>query len=150
MDTSWWLALAAVAVLAIIAALVDSWGRLSRAHRRDGRAKVRRAGRPPVVRAGEIWWADVPFEDSDRSKDRPCLVVRVDGDTASVVKITSKFHGERPGIIPLPPGSVSDRRGRTSYLETDEVREVEVWDFRRKSGTVDPAIWDQVKYLADG
>ena len=51
-------------------------------------------------------------------------------------------------MIPLPPGSVGDAQGRTSFLETSEVREVTVWDFRRRVGVVDPALWDQVRYLA--
>ncbi len=48
------------------------------------------------------------------------------GATALVAKITSKDHGERPGVIPLPAGAVGDQRGRRSFLETDELREVRV------------------------
>ncbi|UXI83123.1 type II toxin-antitoxin system PemK/MazF family toxin, partial [Streptomyces vinaceusdrappus] len=47
-----------------------------------------------------------------------------------------------------PPGSVGDARGRTSFLETDELRQVPVRDFRRRVGEVDPALWDQVRHLA--
>ncbi|MEV6106913.1 type II toxin-antitoxin system PemK/MazF family toxin [Streptomyces sp. NPDC051940] len=148
MDTSWWWALGAVVALAVAAGLVDAWGRLLGARRR--RTRVPRAGGPrPEVRQGEIWWAKVPFEDRPGSKDRPCLVLRVTGDTALVAKITSRYSDERPGVIPLPPGSVGDARGRASYLETAELREVDAWDFRRRAGTVDPLIWDQVRYLAE-
>ncbi len=52
-------------------------------------------------------------------------------------------------MIPLPPGSVGDAQGRTSFLETGELREVPVWDFRRRAGVVDPLVWDQVRHLAD-
>ncbi|MER6299397.1 type II toxin-antitoxin system PemK/MazF family toxin [Kitasatospora sp. NPDC001539] len=93
----------------------------------------------------EIWWAEVPFEDGPGAKDRPCLVLRVHGRTATVAKITSKHHAERPGVLPLPPGSVGDRQGRTSWLETDELREVALSAFRRRAGTVDRQVWDRAQ-----
>ncbi|MEU9990271.1 type II toxin-antitoxin system PemK/MazF family toxin [Streptomyces sp. NPDC007971] len=152
MDTSWWLALAAVVLLALIAALVDGWGR---GHRPGGR-RLRPPGRPERrdrARAahphpGDIWWANVPYEDRADAKDRPCLVLAVRGNRATVAKITSKYHDERSGVIPLPPGAVGDAHGRPSFLQTDELREVPVWDFRRRVGVVDPVLWDQVRHLA--
>ncbi|MFF8601646.1 type II toxin-antitoxin system PemK/MazF family toxin [Streptomyces sp. NPDC015232] len=171
MDTSWWPALGAVVVLALVVAL--AWGsprngsgggpgRSGRPGRRPagrtrpparpagpGRAAPER-GRAPerVPRPGEIWWADVPFEDGPGSKDRPCLVLALRGDRALVAKITSKYHDERPGVIALPPGSVGDAQGRPSFLETDELRDVPVGEFRRRVGTADPVVWDQVRHLA--
>ncbi|MFI1070878.1 type II toxin-antitoxin system PemK/MazF family toxin [Streptomyces puniciscabiei] len=149
MDTSWWLALAAVVLLALVATLVDGWGRGRRyAGRRLGslgRAHPGEAARPVP---GDIWWADVPHEDRTDAKDRPCLVLAVRGNRATVAKITSKYHDERAGVIPLPPGAVGDARGRPSFLETDELREVPVGDFRRRVGVVDPVLWDQVRHLA--
>ncbi|MEU5308200.1 type II toxin-antitoxin system PemK/MazF family toxin [Streptomyces sp. NPDC021562] len=151
MDTSWWLALAAVVLLALVATLVDGWGR---GHRQRGhrtrppghpRGTRDRAGRP---HPGDIWWANVPYEDAAGAKDRPCLVLAVHGNRATVAKITSKYHDERAGVIPLPPGSVGDAQGRPSFLETDELRELAVWDFRRRVGVVDPVLWDQVRHLA--
>ncbi|WLW54678.1 type II toxin-antitoxin system PemK/MazF family toxin [Streptomyces sp. YU58] len=149
MDTSWWLALAAVVLLALVATLVDGWGR--------GRRPAGRRSRPPGYpegraqrwpRPAEIWWANVPFEDGPGQKDRPCLVLSVRGRRAVVAKITSKYHDERGGVIPLPPGAVGDAQGRASFLETDELREVSVGDFRRRVGVVDPILWDQVRHLA--
>ncbi|MFE9765692.1 type II toxin-antitoxin system PemK/MazF family toxin [Streptomyces sp. NPDC005808] len=151
MDTSWWLALAAVVLLAVVATLVDGWGRGRRPSRRTrppGRPTGPRRGRVPRPRAAEIWWADVPYEDGPGGKDRPCLVLGVRGKVVTVAKITSKYHDERAGVIPLPPGAVGDARGRASFLETDELREVPVWNFRRRVGVVDPVLWDQVRYLA--
>ncbi|PWJ07026.1 hypothetical protein DKG34_13800 [Streptomyces sp. NWU49] len=152
MDTSWWLAFAAVVLLALVTALVDGWGRGARPsrERRVGfpRPRVRTgadAGRP---RPAEIWWAGVPYEDGPGSKDRPCLVLSVRGRRATVAKITTRFRDERAGVIALPPGSVGDAQGRASFLETDELREVPVGDFRRRVGVVDPVLWDQVRYLA--
>ncbi|RPF33839.1 type II toxin-antitoxin system PemK/MazF family toxin [Streptomyces sp. TLI_185] len=150
MDTSWWLALAAVILLALVATLVDGWGR----GRRPAGRRTRPPGRPGVRGGGgrpkpaEIWWANVPYEDRPGNKDRPCLVLVVHGEQAVVAKITSKYHDERAGVIPLPPGAVGDAQGRASFLETDELREVPVWEFRRRVGVVDPVLWDQVRHLA--
>lgn len=80
-------------------------------------------------------------------KDRPCLVLSVHGRRATVAKITSKYHDERSGVIPLPPGAVGDTR-RPSFLETDELRKLHLGEFRRRVGVVDPALWDQVRHLA--
>ncbi|MGX4691952.1 type II toxin-antitoxin system PemK/MazF family toxin [Streptomyces sp. JNUCC 63] len=150
MDTSWWPALAAVVLLAFVATLVDGWGRGRRPAGRRMRPPGRPDGRTAVARPqpAEIWWANVPYDEGPGSKDRPCLVLSVHGKRARVARITSKYHDERTGVIPLPPGSVGDAQGRTSFLETDEVREVPVWDFRRRVGVVDPVLWDQVRYLA--
>ncbi|MGW4730397.1 type II toxin-antitoxin system PemK/MazF family toxin [Streptomyces shenzhenensis] len=151
MDTSWWLALAAVVLLALVATLVDGWGRSRRPVRRRRRPPGRdehpraRAQRP---RPGDIWWANVPYAGGSGVADRPCLVLAVHGRRATVAKITSKYHDERAGVIPLPPGSVGDAHGRPSFLETDELRQVPVWDFRRRVGVVDPVLWDQVRHLA--
>ncbi|MFJ8475421.1 type II toxin-antitoxin system PemK/MazF family toxin [Kitasatospora sp. NPDC094011] len=95
----------------------------------------------------EIWWAEVPFEDGPGAKDRPCLVLRVHGRTATVAKITSKHHAERPGVLALPPGSVGDRQGRTSWLETDELREVPLSAFRRRAGTLDRQVWTRAQQV---
>ncbi|MER5212979.1 type II toxin-antitoxin system PemK/MazF family toxin [Streptomyces sp. NPDC002838] len=152
MDTSWWLALAAVVLLALVATLVDGWGRGRRPAGRRTRPPGRAEG--PAGRArvrpvpAEIWWASVPFEEGPGEKDRPCLVLTVRGRHATVAKITSKYRDERSGVIPLPPGSVGDAHGRASFLETDELRRVPVGDFRRRVGVVDPVLWDQVRHLA--
>ncbi|MCW7946529.1 hypothetical protein AAW14_32250 [Streptomyces hygroscopicus] len=145
MDTSWWLALAAVVLLALVATLVDGWGR---GHRR--RAAARPPGRAREhPKPAEIWWASVPYGDHrPGGKDRPCLVLTVHGDSATIARITSRYHDERAGVIPLPPGTVADAHGRPSFLETDELWDVPLWDFRRRVGVVDPALWDQVRYLA--
>ncbi|WP_228977132.1 type II toxin-antitoxin system PemK/MazF family toxin [Streptomyces sp. DH12] len=167
MDTSWWLALGAVVVLALVAATADGRGRQGRGGRRPGGrtrpparpgrrpadrpAGPRRPGQAPPERRpepGDIWWADVPYEDGPGSKDRPCLVLAVRGDSALVAKITSRYRDERAGVVVLPPGSVGDTRGRPSFLETDELRDVALWEFRRRVGAVDPLVWDQVRHLA--
>ncbi|MFL1902696.1 type II toxin-antitoxin system PemK/MazF family toxin [Streptomyces tauricus] len=162
MNMSWWLALAAVVLLAAVATFVDGWGRGGRkpsARRRPARRPSQRPTRRPPGRAdgdrrssrpqpGEIWWANVPFEDGPGAKDRPCLVLSVRGRKAVVAKITTKYHDGRGGVIALPAGSVGDARGRASFLETDEVRGVPVREFRRRVGEVDAGVWAQVRHLA--
>lgn len=114
-----------------------------------GRRRGPRAARPGgAPRPGEIWWADVPYEDGPGSKDRPCLVLSVRGGTAVVAKITSRHHAERPGVIALAAGAVGDAQGRRSFLETDELRDVAVSAFRRKAGDVEPGVWNRVRGLA--
>ncbi|PVC96751.1 transcriptional modulator of MazE/toxin, MazF [Streptomyces sp. CS090A] len=174
MNTFWWVALVAVVLLALVAAVVDGRGRSDRGPRSRRPAG---AGRPPsrpsrpsrpsgkpsgpsgrgegrTPRAGEVWWADVPFEDGPGSKDRPCLVLSVRGRgrgrTVIVAKITSKHHEERPGVIALPAGTVGDQRGRQSFLETDELREVALRGFRRRVGAVDAEVWERVRGLGAG
>ncbi|MBT2508136.1 type II toxin-antitoxin system PemK/MazF family toxin [Streptomyces sp. ISL-98] len=168
MDTSWWWALVGVVMIALVAAVVDGRRRGRRPGERTrppgapGRPRVRRPAqrapqgprgprrKPPerVPRAGEIWWADVPYEDGPGSKDRPCLVLSVRGDSALIAKITTKHREERPGVIALPAGAVGDARARPSFLETDELREVGVWEFRRRVGLADPTLWGRVRHLA--
>ncbi|GAA2453314.1 type II toxin-antitoxin system PemK/MazF family toxin [Streptomyces lavendulocolor] len=155
MDTSWWPALGAVVVIALVAAVSGATGRRRPGARPGGRPAGRtrppaRPGRAPKARprSGEIWWADVPYEDGPGSKDRPCLVLAVRGDTALVAKITSRYRDERPGVIALPPGAVGDARGRPSFLETEELRDVPLRHFRRRASHVDPLVWDRVRHLA--
>ncbi|MEU3465465.1 type II toxin-antitoxin system PemK/MazF family toxin [Streptomyces sp. NPDC006733] len=152
MDMTWWLvAGAAVVVLAGFAV----WRRSAQRRRPGGPARPPRGADRPAPRrgggktpaAGEIWWANVPFEDGSAAKDRPCLVLSVRGRTVRVAKITSKFHEELPGVITLPPGAVGDAQGRTSYLETDELREVRSADFRRRAGVLDADLWRQVQRM---
>ncbi|MFD7664438.1 type II toxin-antitoxin system PemK/MazF family toxin [Streptomyces sp. NPDC059788] len=165
MDVSgWWPALAVVAALALVAAIVDGRARARGARRRQGvrfrpraraRDRTRPGGRPAPTaepgrrtpRAREIWWARVPYEDGPGAKDRPCLVLSVRGGTAHVAKITSRHHADRPGVLPLPPGTVEDGLGRASFLETDELRDVPLRDFRRPAGAVDGALWKRVRRL---
>ncbi|GAA2479324.1 type II toxin-antitoxin system PemK/MazF family toxin [Streptomyces gobitricini] len=153
MDTSWWPALVAVVVLALIAAVSDTTGRRRPKSRPGGRTRPPARPRPrtrPRTRPlpGEIWWAEVPYEDGPGSKDRPCLVLAVRGDTVRVAKITSRYRDERPGVIALRPGAVGDARGRPSFLETDELRDVPLRHFRRRASQVDPVLWDRVRHLS--
>jgi mRNA-degrading endonuclease toxin of MazEF toxin-antitoxin module len=133
---------------AVLVAGAGAWAALRRRSARPTeQERPSRAGRAPsrLPEPREIWWARVPFEDGPGAKDRPCLVLRRGARTATVLKITSKHHAERPGVLPLPPGTVGDREHRASWLETDEPREVALADFRRRVGAVQPQLWARVR-----
>jgi mRNA-degrading endonuclease toxin of MazEF toxin-antitoxin module len=143
MSAHMWIAVAAVALLALVATLVEGRARQRRPRKPSSRPSETSATAAP--RRGEIWWAEVPFEDQHGSKDRPCLVVSVRGRTARVAKITSRHHGELPGVVPLPAGTVDDAEGRQSYLETHELRRVPLSAFRRRAGALDPHRMESLK-----
>lgn len=140
MSAGMWWAVAAVSVLGLIATLIDGRARSGRGPgRKPGRGSARPERTPGVriPRRGEVWWAEVPYEDRPGSKDRPCLVLSVRDQTARVVKITSRPHTELPGVVPLPAGAVDDDADRRSYLQSTELRDVSLRAFRRPAGTVD-------------
>jgi mRNA-degrading endonuclease toxin of MazEF toxin-antitoxin module len=137
MSNSTWIAVAVIALLALAATLVEGRSRPRRPRRTASPGGDAPAG-TAAPRRGEIWWAEVPFEDGPGSKDRPCLVLSVRGGNARVAKITTQHHEERPGVVRLPAGTVDDAAGRQSYLETDELRRVPLSAFRRRAGGLDP------------
>ena len=77
---TWW----AVAALVVVGLL---WGS--------------RRSRP---RSGEVWFAQVPFEDGSGSKDRPVLVLSVTGRTCSVARFTSQNRDARRDHERVPVG----------------------------------------------
>lgn len=140
MDTSWWPAVAAVVVLALVALVAG--GRLW-LPRRARPAPAHGPGPPPRPRPGELWClADGRF----------CLVLavgQVRGHRARVAWISGKYDDRRAGVIPLPPGTVG-AQGRPSFLEADRPEEVSLWEFSRRVGMLDPAVWDEIKGLGGG
>ncbi|MER5931335.1 hypothetical protein [Streptomyces sp. NPDC002054] len=136
MDTSWWPAVAAVVAVALVVLVAG------RRPAPPPPARVRHGPGPePRPRPGEIWRLD---------DDLPCLVLSVRAHRARIARITTKYHDERPGVIPLPPGGEGDVHGRPGFLEADRPIEVSVWEFRRRVGELDPAVWDEVKGLGGG
>jgi PemK-like, MazF-like toxin of type II toxin-antitoxin system len=130
--TWWMLALAAAAGAALLVWLV----------RRRGPVRATRA-----LRAGEIWWADVPYEDGTGSKVRPCLVLRVRRGGADVLKITSQDRRNRRDHVEIPTRSWDRGADRNSFLDlTDPIR-VPHAAFADRAGDCDPALWRKVKKL---
>ena len=119
-------------VVLLLVALVVAGRRLRVRRRRRPRAGT---GRTPLV--GDIWYADVPFADGTGSKDRPVLVLRVDGRTCEVARFTSKDRsGDRHHVL-LPPGFPG--LSRASWIDL-RPRTLPVRALRRRSGRPGPAL----------
>jgi hypothetical protein len=105
---------------------------------------TRATGRP---RAGEIWWADVPYEEGTGSKVRPCLVLRVARGGADVLKITSQDKSDRGDHVRIPTRSWDPDAEHDSFLDlTDPIR-VTTEAFADRAGTCDPVLWGDVRKL---
>ncbi|MBO3086241.1 hypothetical protein [Cellulomonas fengjieae] len=76
-------------------------GRLLR--RRTPRPR-RTAPRATVPQPGEVWFAEVPFQDGTGSKDRPVLVLSVGVRGCEVARFTSQDKGARHDHVRAPQG----------------------------------------------
>ncbi|MGW4463156.1 type II toxin-antitoxin system PemK/MazF family toxin [Micromonospora sp. NBC_01796] len=132
---------------------------------RPGRAPRRPRGRPtapprprsgpatkpaePRVRPqpGEIWWADVPFEDGTGSKVRPCLVLRGGRRGADVLKITSQDKSERDDHVKIPTRSWDRTAARDSWLDLSDPITVSLTSFENRAGSCDADLWHRVTQL---
>lgn len=70
-----------------------------------------REKRPPdtrprgsLPRAGEVWYADVPFEEGTGSKDRPVLVLAVTGGSCEIARFTTTDRSSRRDYVRAPQG----------------------------------------------
>lgn len=89
-------------------------------------------GRSPAP--GDIWFAELPFDDGTGSKDRPCLVVRTFRHHAQVLKVTSADKSGRPDYVRMPVASWDPTAARDSWLEPAPLRELPYEAFRRLAG----------------
>ncbi|HEU5143608.1 MAG TPA: type II toxin-antitoxin system PemK/MazF family toxin [Dermatophilaceae bacterium] len=96
----------------------------------------------PKVQVGEVWWAQIPFEEGDGSKDRPALVVAAGRRTATVLMFTSADKRGREGFVPVDPRIW--RSPRTSYLRLDRQITVPLTSMRRREGLADSRLMEQV------
>ncbi|MTE24072.1 type II toxin-antitoxin system PemK/MazF family toxin [Microbacterium sp. ZXX196] len=101
--------------------------RLAYAPRVDGRAD-----------AGEIVWTWVPYAENDgRGKDRPVLVIaRAGGDAVYAVKLTSRDRDGNREFVPVGSGGW-DARGRTSWVDVDQLYRVPDSAVRREAAALD-------------
>ncbi|NGO70892.1 type II toxin-antitoxin system PemK/MazF family toxin [Streptomyces boncukensis] len=119
MDTSWWLALGGVALLAFVAALVDG-------RRRLGPGLPSGLRRAPGAQPGDVWLARVPG-----AGERPYLVlaVRADGSVRAV-----RVVRERDAyVLPAGPGAADIGPARLVC----------------RAGTVDADVWERARHLAE-
>jgi len=135
----WWLWLVGVLLLLLLVGIV--WVRLRRPRLRDTVPEAWR-DRP---RPGEIWWAEVPFEDGPGSKVRPCVVLRTYRGHSEVLKITSQERHGRRGHIEIPTRTWDRKADHNSYLDLTGPLRVRRAKFSRKAGTLDDTTWRLVR-----
>jgi hypothetical protein len=101
---------------------------------------------------GEIVWVWIPYEDDPtQGKDRPALVLAVDGDDVLVLPMTSKDHDgdavqeARDGRLWMDVGSGSwDARGRPSEVRLNRTVGVPADQVRREGAALGPQIFAAV------
>jgi hypothetical protein len=131
MPNTWWLLLiAAAAVLAVVAAVL-----LTRRRPKAG------------VKPGEIWWAEVPYEDGTGAKVRPCLVLRTKRGRVDVLKITSQDQSDRRDHVEIPTKTWDKRATHNSFLDLSDPIPVKAKAFERRAGAIDPKTWSLVRKL---
>ncbi|MGC5021152.1 type II toxin-antitoxin system PemK/MazF family toxin [Micromonospora sp. DT47] len=160
-----WVLWAVLVVLAVVAGWAwNEWRRRAgRPSSGDGRTRPER-GRPPrdrsrptapprprtptgTPRAGEIWWADVPYHDGTGSKVRPCLVLRADNRGAEVLKITSQDKSDRDDHVRIPTRDWDADAEQDSWLDLAEPVRISLSAFANQAGSCDPDLWRQVRQL---
>lgn len=101
---------------------------------------------------GEVVWAWVPYEDDpQQGKDRPVLVLAVDGELVTALQMTSKDHDrdveqERlAGRLWMDVGTGGwDREGRPSEVRLNRVLHLDAGDVRREGAALDRTVYEAV------
>ena len=119
-------AAAALVSMAGVAVLRRRRPPTARDGRRDGRDRKHNVNAKP--RPGQIWWGLVPFDGTEEPVHRPFLVLRLDGQTLTVLPITDKDNTGRRDFAPfcpdprasaLKPGSVRMRKVEIDLRDLD-------------------------------
>ena len=66
---------------------------------------------------GEVWFAQVPFADGSGSKDRPVLVLEVQGHARTVAQFTSQDKTGRRDHRRVPDGVLGLQRASWVHLQ---------------------------------
>ncbi|NUO56737.1 MAG: type II toxin-antitoxin system PemK/MazF family toxin [Hamadaea sp.] len=152
----WWVLLAVVLVAVVV--IVTRARTQPRRPAKPGRApKPSRGPKPappqrpatPVAgpQPGEIWWADVPYEDGSGHKVRPCLVLRGDNRHREVLKITSQDQSDRNDHVVIPTRTWDPGADHDSWLDLTGPIRVPLGGFQDRAGTLDAKIWQKVRRL---
>nr|WP_205863714.1 type II toxin-antitoxin system PemK/MazF family toxin [Planosporangium mesophilum] len=98
---------------------------------------------------GEIWWADVPYEDGSGHKVRPCLVLRTHRRQVDVLKITSQDRSARSDHLEIPTTAWDRKATHNSFLDLTDPFRLRDAAFSRKAGTIDDKTWRAVRRMHD-
>ncbi len=106
-------------------------------------------GRPDP---GEVVWTWVPYEDDPaRGKDRPVLVLALEGDDVVALMLTSKDHDRdtadeaRHGRVWMDVGTGGwDSRRRPSEARLDRLLRLPAHAVRREGAALDRGTYDEV------
>ena len=99
--------------------------------------------------SGEIVWTWVAFEqDSREGKERPVLVLAVDGSRITALPLRTKVEDtgrpqRRRVWMDLGTGDW-DRQGRLSEVQLNRVLTVSIYDVRRNGSELDPNLFEDV------
>jgi hypothetical protein len=96
---------------------------------------------------GEIWWADVPYEDGAGHKVRPCLVLRTYRRQVDVLKITSQDRIARSDHLEIPTTAWDRKATHNSFLDLTDPFRLRDAAFSRKAGTIDDKTWRAVRRM---
>lgn len=114
-----------------------------------------RNGRPDP---GEVVWAWVPYEDDPtRGKDRPVLVIGLDGDQLLALQLTSKDHDRDAadeaayGRYWMDIGTGGwDAQRRPSEVRLDRLLRLDASAVRREGAALPKPVFDGVVAAAQG
>ena len=152
MRDTWWIWVGGV--LAVAIALLLAGRRAASRRAKPGTAgRPRPPGKPgragSTVRnaplPGEIWWADVPYEDGAGSKVRPCLVLRATTRRVEVLKITSQDQSDRSDHVKIPTKHWDRKATHDSFLDLSDPISVVPTALERKAGEIDAKVWKLVR-----
>ncbi|MFL6158294.1 MAG: type II toxin-antitoxin system PemK/MazF family toxin [Marmoricola sp.] len=95
---------------------------------------------------GEIVWTWVAFEEGSRAgKDRPVLVLAVDGARLTALPLRTRSDQQRRNQVWMDLSSGTwDRSGRASEVQLNRVLVVSVYDVRRNGAELDADLFDEV------
>ena len=101
---------------------------------------------------GEVVWAWIPYEDDPtRGKDRPAIVLAVEGEHVVVLPMTSKDHDRdaaqeaHDGRLWMDVGSGPwDARGRPSEVRVNRTVRIEEAKVRREGAALSVEIFAEV------
>ncbi|WP_246004086.1 type II toxin-antitoxin system PemK/MazF family toxin [Nocardioides marmoriginsengisoli] len=91
-------------------------------------------------------WTWVAFEEGSRAgKDRPVLVLAVDGARITALPLRTRTDQQRRKQVWMDLGSGDwDRSGRSSEVQLNRVLTVSVYDVRRQGAELDEDLFAEV------